>query len=60
MNEMSVEEWWNEICGSGKWEKPQEKPIQTPLCSTRNTLGVTEMQAQDPRSGRLASNHLHN
>ena len=26
---MSVEKWWNEICGRGKWEKPREKPTQT-------------------------------
>ena len=24
MDEMSVEKWWNEICGRGKREKPQE------------------------------------
>ena len=28
---MSVEKWWNEICGRGKWEKPREKPTQTPF-----------------------------
>ena len=24
MNEMIVENWWDEICGRGKWEKPRE------------------------------------
>ena len=25
---MSVEKWWNEVCGRGKREKPREKPTQ--------------------------------
>ena len=33
MNEMSVEKWWNEICGSGNRKKPRENPVQTPLRS---------------------------
>ena len=31
MYEMSVEKWWNDICGRGKREKPHEKPTQNPL-----------------------------
>ena len=31
MDEMSVEKWWNEICGRGKREKPREKPTQIPF-----------------------------
>ena len=31
MNQMSVEKWWDEICGMGKWEEPREKPNQTRL-----------------------------
>ena len=34
MDEMSVEKWWNEICGRGKREKPREKPTQTPFRQT--------------------------
>ena len=30
-DELSVEKWWNEICGRGKREKPREKPTQTPF-----------------------------
>ena len=37
MNEMSVEKWWNEICGRGEREKPREKPTQTPFRPPRNT-----------------------
>ena len=36
MDEMSVEKWWNEICGRGKWEKPREKRTQTPFHPPRN------------------------
>ena len=39
---MSVEKWWNEICGTGKQEKPREKPTQTPFRPPRNPHGVTE------------------
>ena len=39
MNEMSVEKWWNKICGRGKREKSREKPTQTPLEWPRGELG---------------------
>ena len=39
MEEMSVEKWWNEICGRGKREKPREKPTQTPFRPARNPHG---------------------
>ena len=58
MNEMSVEKWWNEICGRGKREKPREKPTQTPFRPPRNQHGVTETRTRDPSSGRRAPNRL--
>ena len=30
-NEMSMERWWNEICGRGKRKNPREKPTQAPF-----------------------------
>ena len=58
MDEMSVEKWWNEICGRGKREKPPEKPTQTPIRPPQNPRGVTETRTRDPSSGRRASNRL--
>ena len=58
MDEMSVEKWWNEICGWGKREKPREKPTQTPFRPPLNPHGVTEMQTRDPSGGRRAPNRL--
>ena len=55
---MSEEKWWNEICGRGKWEKPQEKPTQIPFCPPQNLHGVTETRIRDPSGGRRASNRL--
>ena len=55
MNEMSVEKWWNVICGKGKWEKPREKPTQTPFHPPRNPHGVTKRWTQDPSSERWVS-----
>ena len=58
MDEMSVETWWNEICGRGKLKKPWEKPTQTSFHPPRNPHGVTETRAQDPSGGRRAANCL--
>ena len=55
---MSVEKWWNEICGRGKREKPREKPTQTPFRAPRNPHGVTETRTRDPSGGRRAPNRL--
>ena len=51
MNEMSVENWWNEICGRGKREKPREKPTQIPLRSPPNPYGVAKTRTRDPSGG---------
>ena len=59
INELSVEKWWNKICGMGKLEKPREKPIQAPFLPPWNPHGVTKMRTQDPSGGRWASNCLH-
>ena len=59
MDEMTVEKWWNEICGRRKREKPREKPTQTPFRPPRNPHGVTETQTRDPSGGRRAPNRLH-
>ena len=58
MDEMSVEKWWNEICGRVKREKPREKPTQTPFRPPRNPHGMTETRTRDPSGGRRASNRL--
>ena len=58
MDEMSVEKWWNVICGRGKWEKPLEKPTQIPFRPPRNPHGGTETRIRDPSGGRRASNRL--
>ena len=58
MDEMRVEKWWNEICGSGKREKPREKPTQTPFRPPRNPHGVTETRTRDPSGRRRAPNRL--
>ena len=55
---MSVEKWWNEICGRGKQEKPREKPTQTPFRPPRNPHGGTVTRTRDPSGGRRASNRL--
>ena len=55
---MSVEKWWNEICGRGKREKPREKPTQTPFRPPRNPHGLTETRSRDPSGGRRAPNRL--
>ena len=55
---MSVEKWWNEICGRGKGEEPREKPTQTPFRPPRNPHGGTETRTRDPSGGRRASNRL--
>ena len=38
---MSVEKWWNEICGRRKREKLRERHTQTPIRSPRNPHGWT-------------------
>ena len=58
MDEMSVEKWWNEICGRGKRENPREKRTQTPFRPPRNPHGGTETRTRDPSGGRRASNRL--
>ena len=58
MDEMSVEKWWNEICGRGKREKPREKPTQTSFHPPRNPHGGTETRTRDPSGGRRAANRL--
>ena len=58
MDEMSVEKWWNEICGRGKLEKPREKPTQTPFRPPRNPHGGAETRTRDPSGGRRAPNRL--
>ena len=55
---MSVEKWWNEICGRGKREKPRKKPTQIPFRPPRNPHGGTEARTRDPSGGRRASNRL--
>ena len=55
---MSVEKWWNEVCGRGKREKPREKPTQTPFRPPRNPHGGIETRTRDPSGGRRASNRL--
>ena len=47
---MSVEKWWNEICGRGKREKPREKPTrprfvhhETHMEGPRRELGTPEV-----------------
>ena len=39
---MSVEKWWNEICGRGKRAKPREKPYPDPshMEGPRRELGT--------------------
>ena len=58
MDEMSVEKWWNEICGRRKREKSREKPTQTPFRPPRNPHGATETRTRDPSGGRRAANRL--
>ena len=58
MYEMTMEKWWNEICGRGKREKPREKPTQTPFRPPRNPHGGTEMRTRDPSGERRAPNRL--
>ena len=58
MKRMSVEKWWNEICGGGKREKPREKPSHTPFRPPRNPHGGTETRTRDPSGGRRAPNRL--
>ena len=48
INEVSVEKWWNEICGRGKGEKLREKPTKTQFRSPRNPHGVAETRTRDP------------
>ena len=55
---MSVEKWWNEICGRGKGENPREQPTQTPLRPPLNPHGGTETRTRDPSGGRRAPNRL--
>ena len=55
---MSVEKWWNEICGRGRRGKPREKPTQTPFRPPRNPRGVTETRTRDPSGGRRVPNRL--
>ena len=55
---MSVEKWWNEICGRGKREKPRENPTQTPFPPPRNPHEGTETRTRDPSGGRRESNRL--
>ena len=55
---MSVEKWWNEICGRGKWEKPREKPTQIPFLPPQNQYGVIETRTRDPSGRRRAPNRL--
>ena len=55
---MSVETWWNDICGREKFEKPREKPTQAPFRPPRNPHGVTETQTQDPSGWRRVSNSV--
>ena len=55
---MSVEKYWNEICGRGKREKPREKPTQTSFRPPRNPHGGTETRTRDPSGGRRAPNRL--
>ena len=55
---MSVEKWWNEICGRGKREKPREKPTETPFRPPRNPHGGTETRTRDPSGERRAPNRL--
>ena len=50
--------WRNEICVTGKREKPREKPTQTPFRPPRNPHGVTETRTRDPSGGRRAPNRL--
>ena len=42
-----MEQWWNEICGRGKLEKPREKPTQIPFRLPRNAHGVNETRIRD-------------
>ena len=51
---MSVEKWWNEICGRGKWENPREN-YPPPFRPLRSPHGVTETRTRDPSGG---SEHL--
>ena len=47
---MSVEKWWNEICGWENLEKFRGKPTQTPFPPPWNLHGVTETRTRDPRA----------
>ena len=64
-NEMKQSEWdecgemWNEICGRGKWEKPREKPTQTPFHLPPKPHWVTETQTWDPQWWEVSVNCLH-
>ena len=49
MDEMSVEKWWNEICGMGKREKPREN-----LPRPRFVHHKTHMEGPRPELGTPA------
>ena len=44
---MSVEKWWNEICGSGKRKKPLETTTQTSIRASCNLHGLIETQIRN-------------
>ena len=56
---ISVENWWNEICGIEKWEKPQEKPTQTRFVHQNIAHRGTEIRTRDASGGRRVTNPLH-
>ena len=58
MDEMSVEKWWNEICGRGKREKPREKPTQTRFVHHETHVEEPRRELGNPSGGRRASNRL--
>ena len=48
---MSVEKWWNEICGRGKREKPRVKPTQTLFRPPRNHMEGPRCELGTPAVG---------
>ena len=55
MNERSVENWWNEICGRENGRNPKKNLPRLRSVLHETKVGVIERRARDPRGGRRAS-----
>ena len=59
MKEMSMEKWWNQICGGENGRNPEKNLPRLRFIHHENHIMEWQTRTRDPGGGRPACNRLH-